>query len=152
VITTQPRSQTVLIGSSATFSVEARGTEALSYQWRRNGISITGATAPILVIGSVQQASAGTYTVRISNAADSVISDPAVLKLASGQLTVRMTPDGPRLDVVGQAGANYAIEYSQDLNRWFTLATFLGMPTNWFHTDQTAVGVDHRFYRLRKTL
>jgi len=43
-ISTQPQSQTITVGSSVTFSVSASGSGTLSYQWRKNGSSIGGAT------------------------------------------------------------------------------------------------------------
>src|SRR5438045_2823958 len=45
-ITTQPASQTVTAGQMATFTVVATGTAPLSYQWRKRGTAISGATAP----------------------------------------------------------------------------------------------------------
>ncbi|TLZ35285.1 MAG: immunoglobulin domain-containing protein, partial [Gammaproteobacteria bacterium] len=44
-ITTQPASQTVSTGQTATFRVTATGTAPLSYQWQKNGTAIGGATA-----------------------------------------------------------------------------------------------------------
>src|SRR6202008_3245763 len=44
-ITTQPASQTVTAGQTATFAVVAAGTAPLSYQWRKNGVAIPGATS-----------------------------------------------------------------------------------------------------------
>src|SRR5690348_14978731 len=44
-ITTQPASQTVTAGQTATFSVVASGTAPLSYQWQKNGATISGATS-----------------------------------------------------------------------------------------------------------
>src|SRR6516165_3875393 len=43
-ITTQPASQMIAPGATATFSVTASGTAPLSYQWRRNSANISGAT------------------------------------------------------------------------------------------------------------
>ena len=43
-ITSQPQNRTVDPGVSATFSVSASGSAPLSYQWRRNGANISGAT------------------------------------------------------------------------------------------------------------
>src|SRR6202022_2698159 len=43
-ITTQPTNQTVTTGQTATFTVVASGTAPLSYQWRKNGANIPGAT------------------------------------------------------------------------------------------------------------
>src|SRR5206468_8104356 len=45
LITTQPLSQSVAVGSNATFNVTASGTGPLSYQWLFNGGAIDGATA-----------------------------------------------------------------------------------------------------------
>src|ERR1051325_852561 len=44
-ITTQPQSQTVNQGTSATFTVSASGTTPFTYQWSFNAGSISGATA-----------------------------------------------------------------------------------------------------------
>ena len=43
-ITTQPASQTVIAGKTASFTVAASGT-APQYQWSKNGASISGATS-----------------------------------------------------------------------------------------------------------
>jgi large repetitive protein len=45
MITVQPSNQTVTAGATATFSVTATGSGTLTYQWRRNGTSIGGATS-----------------------------------------------------------------------------------------------------------
>src|SRR5467141_515366 len=44
-ITTQPPSQTVTVGQTATFSVVAAGTAPLSYPWMKGGTTISGATS-----------------------------------------------------------------------------------------------------------
>ncbi|HEX7628175.1 MAG TPA: immunoglobulin domain-containing protein, partial [Candidatus Methanoperedens sp.] len=44
-ITTQPSSQTVNEGQTATFNVVATGTAPLTYQWQKNGTNIPGATS-----------------------------------------------------------------------------------------------------------
>ena len=43
-ITTQPADKTVRVGKTAKFTVMATGTAPLNYQWRKNGVNITGAT------------------------------------------------------------------------------------------------------------
>ena len=78
-ITSQPVSQTVNVGSSVTFSVTATGTEPLSYQWKKNGSDISGATDSTYKINSVQTSDAGSYTVTVSNSVDSVTSSAATL-------------------------------------------------------------------------
>jgi hypothetical protein len=84
-ITTQPVAQTATLGATATFSVTASG-ENLSYQWRRNGIAIAGATA-------------ASYTTAATVAADDgveisvdVLNGAGVAGSNGVQLTVSATP------------------------------------------------------------
>jgi len=78
-VTTQPISQTVTQGQSVTFSAVASGTAPLTYQWRLNGASISGATASSYTRANVQATDAGSYSVLVSNTAGSAISANAVL-------------------------------------------------------------------------
>jgi hypothetical protein len=66
-ITTQPKSATLTAGQNDTLSVGATGTAPLSYQWYKNGTAISGATSSSYILTNVQAASAGTYTVTVSN-------------------------------------------------------------------------------------
>jgi hypothetical protein len=78
-ITTQPLSQTVLAGSAVTFTVAANGTPAPSYQWKKAGIDISGATTATLALNNVQLADAATYTAVATNSAGSATSNGATL-------------------------------------------------------------------------
>ena len=75
----QPASQTVLVGSNATFTVLATGTAPLSYQWCKNGSNIGGATNTSLILAGVTTSDSGNYTVIVSNPYASVTSSVAVL-------------------------------------------------------------------------
>jgi predicted aconitase with swiveling domain len=83
-ITTQPTSQTAIPGATVTFTVAATGTPAPTYQWRKNGINLSGATGASCVLYDVTSNDVATYTVVVSNAAGSVTSSGAVLTLNSG--------------------------------------------------------------------
>lgn len=80
-ITTQPQSQVVGVGSTATFSVEAFGSAPFTYQWFLDGVAITGASGATLSVLANGLAEAGLYTVSVSNSAGSATSDPAVLSV-----------------------------------------------------------------------
>ncbi|MBK8002103.1 MAG: lamin tail domain-containing protein [Verrucomicrobia bacterium] len=67
-ITTTPAGRTVFIGGTTTFSVVADGTAPLSYQWRKAGQPISGATAAALTLNNVQTADEAIYSVVVSNA------------------------------------------------------------------------------------
>ncbi|MEL6496922.1 MAG: NF038122 family metalloprotease [Planctomycetota bacterium] len=76
-ITDQPNSQTVDEGDPVSFSVSA--TDAISFQWRRNGSPISGATSSTFSIASATPADDGVYTVAVTNDCDTVVSSAATL-------------------------------------------------------------------------
>lgn len=78
-IVEQPEGQGVVEGGTATFAVEAQGAAPFTYQWRKDGENIVGATEATLVIESVTTADAGAYDVVVTDACESVTSDAATL-------------------------------------------------------------------------
>ncbi|MFO1478199.1 MAG: LamG-like jellyroll fold domain-containing protein [Verrucomicrobiota bacterium] len=79
-VITQPASLAVAVGGTALFEVAASGTPPLAYQWLFNSTNpISGATNASFTLTNVQPASAGTYSVRISNAFGTVDSSNAIL-------------------------------------------------------------------------
>jgi hypothetical protein len=78
-ITTQPQSQTLGEGSSASLSVTATGTAPLRYQWRFNGANLPGATNANLSFPSISATQAGPYAVVITNLGGAVTSTVATI-------------------------------------------------------------------------
>jgi plastocyanin len=78
-ITSQPQSQTGLVGSSITFSVIAEGTEPLRYQWRFKGADLAGATSNVLFLPQIETNDAGNYLAVVTNAFGSATSFTASL-------------------------------------------------------------------------
>lgn len=80
VISTQPASQTVPVGRTATFTVVASGTGPLQYQWIENGALIPGAasasyTTPVVALSD----SGETLQVTVSNSVSAVGSAVATV-------------------------------------------------------------------------
>jgi hypothetical protein len=81
IITTQPAAQSAMAGSAATFKVVATGS-SLSYQWRRNGIAITGATAASYTIPAVVNGDDGAmFSVVVSSSSGNDTSNAAKLNV-----------------------------------------------------------------------
>ncbi len=78
-IIAQPHSVTANAGNPAGFSVAASGQGPLHYQWRFNGMDLSGRTQSPLALSGVQMSNAGTYCVVVTNGYGAVTSSPAVL-------------------------------------------------------------------------
>ena len=92
-ITTQPADQTVAAGKTATFAVVATGTAPLTYQWRKNGAAIGGATSASFTTGSLTSADSGaTYSVVVSNAAGTATSRGAKLTVSGTAPSITTQP------------------------------------------------------------
>jgi len=92
-ITTQPTSQTVFLGYSATLTVVATGTPTLAYQWKLNGTAITGATNTTYTIAAATNADAGPYTVTITNGLGNVTSSAATVTVTAAVAPVITSPN-----------------------------------------------------------
>ncbi len=65
--------------TSVTFSATVAGTAPITFQWRKDGAAIAGATASSFTIASVQVADGGVYTVVATNATGTATSNTAAL-------------------------------------------------------------------------
>lgn len=74
--------ETPVAGSTVVLSTLAGGSAPLTYQWRKEGVSITGATTPVLTLANVQAAQQGNYTVTVKNGSGTQTSRPVTLTLA----------------------------------------------------------------------
>jgi len=92
-ITTQPLSQTVNAGQTATFSVAGTGTAPMNYQWQKNGVAIGGATSSTYQTPAATVSDNGSqFTVVLSNSAGSVTSSTSTLTVSTGTLLLAVNP------------------------------------------------------------
>jgi hypothetical protein len=78
-IISDPSSATRTVGQSVTFSVTASGNPAPTYQWRKAGVPISGATSSSYTIPSVQESDAADYDCVVTNSEGSDTSAVATL-------------------------------------------------------------------------
>lgn len=115
-ITGQPLSLQVPDGGGALFRVAAKGAGPLNYQWCLNGQPVSGATRQELRIAQVSQDHLGFYTVRVTHAEGSVLSEEASLSLLTDPtihpIRVQAVP-GPqgslRLSWPTRPGSTYSV-------------------------------------------
>ncbi|MGD0057914.1 MAG: immunoglobulin domain-containing protein [Verrucomicrobiia bacterium] len=112
-IITQPQDTTVLPGDTATFTVEAGGSEPLSYQWYFNtSTPVAGGTDSTLTLTNVQSGAAGLYSVVVSNLAGSTTSSNAMLNVNTNPVAPMFTSE-PASQVV-LAGSTATLTSSAD--------------------------------------
>jgi len=91
-ISTRPASKTVTAGQTATFSVVATGTGTLSYQWKKNGSAIGGASLPSYTTPATAVSDSGEqFTVTVTDMVSSVTSSTAVLTVSAAPVAPSIT-------------------------------------------------------------
>ncbi|MCX7936959.1 MAG: immunoglobulin domain-containing protein [Chlorobi bacterium] len=90
-VTGHPQSVSLCEGATATFSVTATGAN-LTYQWRRNGTPISGATQATLTLTNVSQAQAGTYDCAVSGACGQPVTSNGATLTISPQTAINAHP------------------------------------------------------------
>jgi Immunoglobulin I-set domain. len=82
----QPTSQTVTLGSNASFAAAAAGSRPIAFQWSFNGVPLDKATNSTLALNAVSFFDAGAYSVFASNAAGFIASSNALLAIRPAPL------------------------------------------------------------------
>jgi len=152
-IGTHPISQIVQQLGSVTFSVVPTGTNPISYQWRKNGFPIDGATQSSLTLTGVTQDSEAAYTVKVSNPKSEfdnllVVSDPATLTV-NWPLSFAVN-----LPATRQASKGLPITFKVVLDgenptyQWMKGESIISGATNASHTIVNAQDADAGTYKV----
>jgi hypothetical protein len=109
-ITTQPLNQTVTSGQTATFSVAATGTAPLTYQWKRNGANIVGATASSYTTPVTTTADSGsTFQIVVSNIAGNTPSTTVTLTVNAAAVAPSITTQPANQTVTAGQTATFSV-------------------------------------------
>jgi hypothetical protein len=105
------------IGDPVTLSVEASGEPPPSFQWRRNGVPITGATGRTLTISSAAVSDSGSYDVVATNASGSALSAAARVAVGkrrqsiSFQSSSSSVPAGQQIPLNASASSGLPVQF-----------------------------------------
>lgn len=101
-IAAQPVSFTAFLGSPAALTVVADGCAPLTYQWKKDGVMLSGKTAASLDLGNLAANQAGVYTVEVGDSTGATrVSDAAtvlVLEPIGGLFNTGVNTNGQLLD------------------------------------------------------
>ncbi|MGV3461496.1 MAG: immunoglobulin domain-containing protein [Flavobacterium sp.] len=154
-IVTQPSSVVACTGTGTgtSFTINATGTN-LVYQWKKNGISltdtgnITGAATAVLNISNVSASDVAFYTCEVTNAAGSVLSNPAYLNTIIAvqpiDNTACLNVTGPYVEVIAN-GLSLTYQWYSNTTNNTTTGTLIPGATNYYYVPPvTATGT--RYY------
>jgi hypothetical protein len=147
----QPSSQSVMVGSSASFSVSVTGTAPFRHQWRFNGADLLNATNATYAIQAVGASNTGNYSVVVTNLAGSVTSSNALLTVVfPPTLALQLSAAYPLLNLSGMLSSNFVVQYSTNLvgTNWMNLLSLTNLSASpYLFLDPAGDGEPARFYR-----
>jgi hypothetical protein len=130
-------------GSSLTLSATAVGTPTPTYQWRKNGTAISGATNSTLYFPSLATSDSGTYSVIASNSAGIVKSSNSVLTVTSVDAASSSLPVFTLQPVSMSAARRETVTFQ-------SLASGVPAPTyQWFKNGVAISGATTANYTIR---
>jgi Concanavalin A-like lectin/glucanases superfamily/Immunoglobulin I-set domain len=129
VFYTQPQSSANYVHDSIAFSALADGTDPLTFQWKKNGNDIPGATGTSLALADLQFADAGNYSLAVTNPvgfANSSAATLTVLSLPPPNLTNELiaywafdeTVGASAADSSGRGNSASLLEFPVDDSQW----------------------------------
>jgi invasion protein IalB len=134
VIKTQPASQMVSAGQTATFSVAADGNAPLLYQWERNGTPIAGAASSSYTTPPTTTAdNSSRFVVIISDKAGSVTSNPATLTVTTANVAPSLISQPVDQTVTAGQTATFSVTASGTAPlsyQWFKNGAAIGTATS----------------------
>ena len=155
-ILTQPVSVVSRYTSNVTFSVTAIGNPSPSYQWKKGGVNIPGATSNVLQLNNLKIEDQGDYSVSVANVVSTVLSSSAHLTVNpnEGQIvlsSLNICVDGTiaLFDVNGPPFAIVQVQASVDLASWVTIGALkLDKDGKGAYGDQGIQNFSHRMYKV----
>ena len=112
-----------------TFTVRAKGTQPLTFQWYKDGAALTGETGDALTLLDVADESAGQYHVTVTNPNGTVDSRTAGLEIVDAQVTPRILKQPDSRIVISRQTAFFSV-----------VASGGGLSYQWFKNDLALAG------------
>src|SRR5258707_47144 len=112
-ITAQPAGQTVTAGQTATFTVAASGRAAVSHQWQKTGVNISGATVASYTTAVTTTGDSGsTFDVVVSNTKGSMTSSVVTLTVNAAAVAPTITTQPASQTITAGQTATFTVTAS----------------------------------------
>lgn len=146
-----PVDATYTQGNSATISVSiGSGSQPFTYQWRKNGAAIPGATTAQLVFAAISPSDAGLYSVVVSNPAGSATSREATITV-NPATPVTITSQPRAISVVQGQSASFSVGVTGSSPvrfQWMKNGTPIANATSSYYNISAATAADAGDYSV----
>jgi trimeric autotransporter adhesin len=149
VITTQPASQTVCSGNNVTLTVATSG-GLFTYQWRKNGVNIPGATSDSLSLSNIASSNAGSYDVIISGCSVNVTSAAATITV-NPSTTITAQPSAQAVCAGSNVSFSVTASGSNLTYQWEKNGVNITGATSSTYTINSATSADSAMYQVTVT-
>jgi hypothetical protein len=112
-ISSQPASVKIIAGQTATFNIAATGTAPMTYQWKKNGAAIGGATSSTYTTpAETTTDNNAAFTAEVSNTAGNATSSAAMLTVTNPIVAPAITTQPASQTVIAGKAASFAVAAS----------------------------------------
>jgi hypothetical protein len=145
-ITQQPKDVTAFQTQTTTFSIGAEGAAPLAFQWKRNGVAITGATEPSYTTPALTLADSGAkFSITITNGSGSVTSTEATLTV-QGPPAITTQPVAVSVNVGATAAFSVTATGNSLAYQWLKDDVVISGATSATYTTAATVAADDGAY------
>lgn len=134
-------SSTLVVGDVLNLAITATGETPLSYQWKKNGSNISGATSATLTFATTSTGDSGNYTCEVTNAYGSV---------SSGTAAITVTIPAPVITGGNVLTGPYTLTVG-DVASFTVVATGSGLSYQWKKNGVDIPGANSSTYSLGAT-
>ncbi len=151
-----PANVTTNAYTTVIFKIGVTGATPLTYKWWFNNALTVSNNLSSLTLNNVTSNNIGNYFVVISNVVGSVTSSVVALSVIYNP---SLTPaqlyflshsglNGDSLMIAMEAGKNYRVQATTNLQSWFDVTNFLSTSTLMDYTNSLSTNADTMFYRV----
>ncbi|MGZ4974108.1 MAG: immunoglobulin domain-containing protein, partial [Limisphaerales bacterium] len=156
-ITTQPRAQTLNVGTTGVLSVAVSGTAPFTYSWSKDGLAlanagnISGANSANLTVASIADSDAGNYSCVVSNNVGSATSTAATVTVSDATVIITQ-PTNQTLNACDTLTLSVAVGGSPPQTyQWMHNGTLIGGATNSTYSVIAVTRADAGTYSVQVT-
>jgi hypothetical protein len=146
-ISTQPTNVKITAGQTATFQVAASGTAPLTFQWRKNGATISGANSSTYTTpGEATSDNNAQFTVEVSNNSGNVMSNAALLTVSTAAIAPTITTQPTSTTVIAGKAVSFTIAANGTAPltyRWTKNGTEISGATSFTYTTPAETTADN---------